>query len=318
MLRAKQDLAGPKRAHGIMFHHFHDKKHVRGQGAISADQLGQVIDCYERDHNVLSAEEWMGRAIKDTLAEDDVCLTFDDTLLCQYEVALPVLEDYKRTAFWFVYSSVLVGEIEELEVYRKFRTVFFEEIGDFYGAFFLTLSRSEYHEGVESSLERFSPEEYLGDFSFYSAEDRRFRYVRDVALGVERYYSVMNLLMNEYNIDIDEFSSDLWMREHQIKNLRSRGHVIGLHSHSHPTALAALPTAGQEREFRLNFDILSRILDEKPQAMSHPCNSYNKETFSILDRLGIKIGFRSNMAQATSRLEFPREDHANIMKRIRA
>ena len=55
--------------------------------------------------NILPADEWMARATSDRLDENDLCLTFDDALRCQYDVALPVLEKYGLTAFWFVYSG---------------------------------------------------------------------------------------------------------------------------------------------------------------------------------------------------------------------
>jgi hypothetical protein len=54
--------------------------------------------------------------------------------------------------------------------------------------------------------------------------------------------------------------------------------------------------------------------------MSHPCNSYNDATLVILRELGIVLGFCSNMLRpiAPSPLEYPREDHANLLKRLAA
>ena len=117
--------------HGLMFHHFFDKKHVRGQGSISEHQFEKIIQHYGK--NILSADNWFNKAKSNSLDDKDVCLTFDDTLLCQYDIALPVLQKYNLTAFWFINSSVLTGEIGNLEVYRKFRTVCFSGIEDFYG-----------------------------------------------------------------------------------------------------------------------------------------------------------------------------------------
>jgi hypothetical protein len=57
-----------------------------------------------------------------------------------------------------------------------------------------------------------------------------------------------------------------------------------------------------------------------PLAMSHPCNSYDERTLRILRKLGIQLGFRSNMAEteATDDLTFPREDHANVLAEMKA
>lgn len=115
-----------------MVHHFYDENHCRGQGAISSQQFADIIDFLGRDR-ILPATEWMGRYKKKVLRDDELCITFDDVLLCQYDIALPVLEDYSLTAFWFVYSSILADGIEMLEMYRKFRTMCFEDVEDFYG-----------------------------------------------------------------------------------------------------------------------------------------------------------------------------------------
>jgi hypothetical protein len=79
-------------AHGVMFHHFHDDRHRRGQGSISAEQLVELIEHLGRN-DILPAQEWMRRAAVGALTDTDTCLTFDDALRCQYDVALPVLRD---------------------------------------------------------------------------------------------------------------------------------------------------------------------------------------------------------------------------------
>ncbi len=302
-----------------MFHHFYDEKHIKGQGAISQDELAQIIEYYQRQHCILPALEWLDKASQGKLANNEVCLTFDDALLCQYEVALPVLEHFGLSAFWFVYSSVITGGTEKLEIYRKFRTVFFDHIDDFYQSFFSTVKSSSYHRAVENAFKNFSADQYLSQFPFYTDADKRFRFARDKALGVEAYNEILNRMMQDQNIDLQEFTHDLWMKSDHVVDLHSKNHIIGLHSHTHPTALAALAADAQRDEYQTNYDTLNQLLNSAPETVSHPCNSYNADTIQILNDLEIKIGFRSNMAEhEASNLEFPREDHANIMGRIAA
>ena len=62
---------------------------------------------------------------------------------------------------------------------------------------------------------------------------------------------------------------------------------------------------------------MASTLSALPKTVSHPSNSYNNDTLSILRNLKIEIGFRSNMENHLfSEFEFPREDHANIIKMI--
>ena len=312
-------MINPERPHGLMFHHFYNQDHPRGQGAISADQLAQVIEFYGRER-ILLPGEWVQKAHTRCLNPDDVCLTFDDNLLCQYEIALPVLEQYNLTAFWFVYSSVLTPGVKDagkIEIYRKFRTVCFESVEEFYAEFFKTAEGFPFRNEIDYALTKFLPDDYLREFVFYTDEDKRFRFVRDGVLGLQRYEIVMDRMLENYNIDISSFTLNLWMEESHLQDLHSRGHIVGLHSHSHPTSMAQLLYDQQKTEYQSNYNALRRILGEAPQVMSHPNNSYNDGTLEILKNMGILLGFRSNMAPGfVSRLEFPRQDHANIVTNL--
>ena len=158
--------------YGVMFHHFHSSTHPAGQGSISAEQLTAMIESIGPER-ILDAGEFLFRARNGWLNADDVCLTFDDNLRCQYDVALPVLKRFGLTAFWFVYTSVLQGNVEPLEVYRHFRMTRFASVDAFYDAFFAALQASEHGAIAEALLEEFNPRTYLAGFPFYSDADRR-------------------------------------------------------------------------------------------------------------------------------------------------
>ena len=114
--------------------------------------------------------------------------------------------------------------------------------------------------------------------------------------------------------------------QNEIKNL---GHLIGLHSHSHPMKLENLSVDDQTREYNDNITILSEILncDKKEfRYMSHPMGSYNQDTLKILKALGVELGFKhimtiepeKNMKTVNnSFLEVAREDHSVIMQMMK-
>jgi peptidoglycan/xylan/chitin deacetylase (PgdA/CDA1 family) len=301
-------------AYGVMFHHFHDDQHPQVQGSISARQLAELIEHVGRD-DILPAQDWMRRAVQGALSDNDICLTLDDALRCQYDVALPVLRDLGLTAFWFVYSSVFEGTIESLEVYRYFRTTQFPSIDDFYEQFFVAVSAALPNE-YASALDGFDPDAYLPGFPFYTRNDRTFRYLRDDVLEPARYDAVMTSMIKSSGFDGAGIAGKLWMTDGHLRTLHAEGHVIGLHSYSHPTHLSALSPESQKEEYRKNFNHLQRVLGRAPTSMAHPCNSYGPETLRILQELGIGLGFRANMEILTagSPFEFPREDHAKIIK----
>ena len=86
--------------HGIMFHRFHKKKTL-GQGSLSANQLKKIIHFIGKK-NINNPQEWIYKTEKKLLNKNDLCLTFDDGLKSQINVALPILEKYKIKAFFFI------------------------------------------------------------------------------------------------------------------------------------------------------------------------------------------------------------------------
>jgi len=104
---------------------------------------------------------------------------------------------------------------------------------------------------------------------------------------------VNTLLLNGF-IDLFDISlakKDLWMSEENLKEIESQGHVIGLHSFSHPTKISDLSFQEQELEYHKNNKHLADLIQKPIRAMSHPCGDYNKDTLNILSKMDIKIGF---------------------------
>lgn len=305
-------------AHGLMFHHFYDDRHFRAQGAIDQADLAAMIEQLGPERFV-PAETWAALARSGKLT-DQLCVTFDDSLQCQYDVALPVLRRFALTGFWFVYTAPIVGEMEMLEIHRKFRCTRFDSVDAFYEGFFAEIERSPHAGAVRDALAGFVPGAYLADFPFYSDSDRRFRFVRDRVLGPGGYHDVMDRMLDAAGVDLQAFAADLWLTAEHLRTLAAEGHVIGLHSHSHPTDLAGLDPDAQRRQYRRNLDVLTDVLGDRPDTVSHPCNSYNADTLNILTELGVTLGFRANLALAGKPhgpLEHPREDHANVMAQLR-
>ena len=54
------------------------------------------------------------------------------------------------------------------------------------------------------------------------------------------YEKTMYLMLKEYKVDIDNLKSKLFFNEKDLLNLDRLGHVIGLHSHNHPTKIEKL------------------------------------------------------------------------------
>ncbi len=311
--------------HGIMFHHFHDEGiHKKGQGSINKDEFRKIINFIGRD-NILDAAVFFEKLKNNELKENEVCITFDDAMKCQLDVAIPVLEDFKIKSFFFVYSSMFEGKPNYLEIYRYFRNNCFNNIDEFYKNFYQVLDKNleTFFENKQKKIDYTKVK-----FPFYSVEDIKFRLVRDYFLSTKQYDEVMFKVMKNKKFKYDDHLEKIFFQKRDLKVLDELGHIIGLHSHSHPTLLENLNYDEQKSEYKKCITSISSILN-KPindiKCMSHPCGSYGRETLEILKELGIELGFKQTMSIEkekgmkkinNSLLEIAREDHSNILKKI--
>lgn len=303
--------------HSIMFHHFHNEKHLPAQGSLSSGDFSKMLDWLGSKYNLIGAKEYLEKFENSKLSENDICLSFDDALLCQYDIAIPILEERRIDAFFFVYSSVFTGNPESLEIFRYFRTNNFSSIDDFYNQFF-KLVVSEIGSDLKQHINVFSDLNYLNEFPFYTENDKWFRYLRDQVLGVQKYEHLMLELMTLKGFSPSDVIEDLWLSEDNLKDVANRGHLVGLHSYSHPIRMSKLSYKDQYSQYKKNLNHLSSVVGEVV-CMSHPCGDYNNDTLTILDDMRIRIGFRSSLSEKTikGKFEVPRDDHANVYKAMK-
>ena len=311
--------------HGIMFHHFHDnKKHPRSQGSINKEEFNKIINFIGRK-NILDAGIFFEKFKSNKLKEREVCITFDHGMKCQIDIAVPVLEDHKIKSFFFPHTSIFEEKLD-LEVFRYFRTNYFENINEFYKYFYETIDQnfSTFFKNHTKEIN-----EMKKKFPFYSYEDIKFRLVRDKILTENSYKKIMTLMISEKKINQQELHNKINFKKDDLINVNNLGHLIGLHTHSHPTLLEKLSYEEQKKEYEKNLSIISNILDKAKSEfryMSHPSGSYNDDTLKILKELGVELGFKQIMSIETqkgmkkinnSSLEIAREDHINILKNIK-
>lgn len=298
-----------------MFHHFDGGVHPKGQGAIDVDEFRRLLDWFGLGR-IIPADQWLARFRNGSLS-GELCLTFDDNLRCQYDVALPVLDELGLNALWFVYSSPVQGIAERLEVYRYYRTVAFDDVEDFYAEFSKALEAGPHAAEVERALAGLDPDAYLTQYAFYTTGDRWFRYLRDRVLGPERYFATMDAMVEDWDAGKDLLGL-LWMAGDAWRDLSDRGHVLGLHSHTHPTDISALPLDAQLDEYRTNQASIAAETGQEATTVAHPASSYTADTLEVLRSLGVDVGFTTiGPPKFDPRMEIDRHDHADLMAQMR-
>ena len=281
--------------HGIMFHHFHDDGfHTKSQGSINRDQFYKIINFIGRK-NILNADIFLEKLKNNKLKKTEVCLTFDDSLKCQVDIALPVLEDLKIKSFFFVHTSIFENKIDNLELFRYFRTNYFNCVEKFYKKFYEILDKDIQFFFSKSS---YIIQEWKIKFPFYSIEDIKFRLVRDLFLTNNQYEKIMYRMFKEKKFDYKNFIKKFYFQKKDLLMLYKLNHIIGLHSHDHPTMLNKQSYDEQKKQYEKNQFFLSDILTiskDKIKCMSHPNGSYNDDTLKILNEMKMELGFKQTM-----------------------
>lgn len=306
-------------AKGIMFHNFFDgKNHIKSQGALSSEDLENMILYLKYNYKILDIDEWLKKYNDNTITNNEVCLTFDDGLSCQYDIALPILEKYNIKALFSVFTHMLSDEITYLEVFRYFRNKYFDNMDDFYDLFFKLVKDNEIQFGINYTevLTNFESSDFLSNYTIYTYNDRKYRYLRDVVLSNEQYVSLYINLMSKYNLDIAEISKKLYMTKENIVDLHKKGHTIGLHSHTHPTAINTYSYSKQLMEYATNKYILENIIQDKIHVVAYPLGRYTKDTEDIMKTLDITNGFCSNVSSEHNCLFLQRIDHMHVFNEM--
>ena len=312
-------MAYAKAPIGLMFHHFHGDGHKPDQaGSLSAETFEALI-LFIGLENILEPNEWISRLENGELAPNHYCLTFDDALKSQFDIAFPVLKRYNLKAFWFIYSQPFEENFSKLDLFRRFRYQYFDCVDDYYKEFFERSKES----ALFTSSTNFNKwrDQMASKFSFYSINDLKYRYLRDFILGSKKYEIIVETMIRNHGLRFEDLAANLWLTDLDLAMLHRNEQMIGLHSYDHPTNFSSLTEIQQKLQYKKNWGHISRICQE-PHSVSHPCNSYNEITLKILTDLGIKVGFRSNSAHSDKTisgfdcLQQPREDAVNILKKM--
>ena len=272
----------------IVFHNLHSNNSIKVHGSVSDKKLKKIIIYLKNEYNLLDADIYLNKIINKTLKKNDVCLSFDDGLKSQSEIALPILEKNNLKAFFFVFSEPFESKISNLELYKFFRSTKFKKIDYFYNEFNYYC---ESYFDMKIIKKEFNNKNYLIKFKFYTKADRFFRYLRDKILSDKNYNLIMRKMMKDKKFNSNLIAKRLYLSIKDLKKIHNNKHIIGLHSHSHPTNINDINYKNQYKEYITNKDIIEKILNNKIHVMAHPCGKFNNQTIKVLKKLNIQAGY---------------------------
>lgn len=100
-------------------------------------------------------------------------------------------------------------------------------------------------------------------------------------------------LIGHFFITTSMIESKTFLNAEQIKNIRKMGHIIGAHSHNHPSIFRDLTYDEKIYEWKQSKEVLEKILDEKLYTASVPGGDMDDDTIRSAGEVGIKFLFTS-------------------------
>ncbi len=100
-------------------------------------------------------------------------------------------------------------------------------------------------------------------------------------------------LVGHFFITTSMIGADTFLNTDQIKNIRKMGHVIGTHSHTHPSIFRDLSYDQKIDEWGKSKKILEDILGEKISTASIPGGDMDDDTIRAAGDVGIEFLFTS-------------------------
>lgn len=197
-----------------------------------------------------------------TFARPAVFITFDDGLVDHWQAACDVLDPLGVKAAFFVCSrpalegrALTVHKIHWLRAHTA-PAAFAEELF----SYLPVERRPNGSESWNASAERM----YIYD----APQVARLKFALNFILPSDDIDKVTSQMLAARNIDEREFCRQTYMPDDHLRMLTERGHMIGLHGHSHTPFLRL--GEGVFSEVRQNRDYISQACGDQPRWVSYP------------------------------------------------
>lgn len=219
------------------------------------------------------------------LPRPGVFLTFDDGLVDHWQAACEVLDPLGIRAGFFVCSRPAI-EGRVLSVHKVHWLRSHTEPAAFAAEFFSHVPE-ELRPHADAPWLAHARQAYV-----YDTDDAaRLKFALNFVLPRALVDSITSRMMAERGIDEREFCRTTYMSEDQLRTLVARGHVLGVHGHTHEP----FSRLGEAlfTEVRTNLDFLTRATGVPPPWVSYPYG--RKDAIpapAALERLFAEFGFR--------------------------
>lgn len=296
-----------------MYHYTRDLKHSRYPEikGLDVNLFREQIAFMKSNFNIVTMEQVLEAiSTKEKLPEKALLLTFDDGYADNYNVALPILEEYGVQGSFFIPGKTFMTH-QLLDV-NKIHYVLAS--ANIYNLVEDLKKEMDYYRGQE--FQYASTEELFAKYAVASRFDiKETVFVKQMLQTVlpEKLRNIISskLFAKYVGVTEEQLAYELYMSKEQIRTMKRHGMFIGIHGYDHYW-LGNLPVEQMENDISLALDALDEFVDRKQWVMNYPYGNYNKDVLAYISKQGACLGLTTEVRLADidkdNPLEIPRLD----------
>ena len=278
----------------IMYHYVRPIKKSKYPkiNGLELDGFKRQLEFFKGNYNFVSAEETIEHfTTKRNLPENSIWLTFDDGYKDHFRYVLPELSKRKIQGTFFppaepiLNNSLLdVNAIHFILAKTKDVSIQLDKLKK------LCIKENISISNFEKLCEEVINTRRKTD-RFDSKEELVFKRMLQKHLPLRIRNKLTKILFEDtLNININEFSKDLYMSCNELKSMVRENMFIGSHTFSH-FFLDRLKKVEQKREIFKSLEFLKKIgMNTKDWIMCYPYGTYDDTTLEVLEFFGCKVG----------------------------
>ena len=296
-----------------MYHYTRDLKHSRYPEikGLDVNLFREQIAFMKSNFNIVTMEQVLEAiSTKEKLPEKALLLTFDDGYADNYNVAMPILEEYGVQGSFFIPGKTFTTH-QLLDV-NKIHYVLAS--ANIYNLVEDLKKEMDYYRGQE--FQYASTEELFAKYAVASRFDiKETVFVKQMLQTVlpEKLRNIISskLFAKYVGVTEEQLAYELYMSEEQIRTMKRHGMFIGIHGYDHYW-LGNLSVEQMENDISLALDALDEFVDKKQWVMNYPYGNYNKDVLAYISKQGACLGLTTEVRLADidkdNPLELPRLD----------
>lgn len=247
----------------------------------SVSEFARQVSFLKNNFRITTVEEVLGAA--QNKSPERVCaLTFDDGLKDQYENAVPILDQHGIKGAFFPITKTFEGFLpatHKMHVILSLKDA--SKLIDMFNAFLADSFPHVADKFAVDKTKRLTTQRKMYDdiptANLKEIMNRIPHRIRDAFLD-----SVFGVLRH----DEKGVSRELFMSPEDVQRLNKKGHIVGIHGHSHE-ALDTIEESLAREEITVSKNILEEITKTQVAVLAYPQSAPQKKLDTMLKKRGI-------------------------------